>query len=160
MHHRETESVLLADWPKLPAEYEDETLAQRWDTIFRVRESVNAVLEKGRRDKLIGNSLEAMLELYPTGRLFAALKGYRSQLAAIFIVSACNLHEADEEPENGSTETLESGLYINLKRAPGSKCARCWMISTTVPEQMQDGGICARCAGILHDGSRPSPFSA
>jgi len=159
MSYRETESVLLADWPKLPAEYEDEALAQRWDTIFRVRESINAVLEKGRRERLIGNSLEAMLELYPNERLFTVLKDYRDQLAAIFIVSACNLREADEEPEKGSTETLEAGLFINLKRAPGSKCARCWMISPSVPEQTQDGGICARCAGILYGENRPSPFS-
>ena len=150
MPRRETESVLLGDWPILPAEYEDETLAQRWDTIFRVRESVNAVLEKGRRESLIGNSLEAMIDLYPNEHLFAALQDYRSQLAAIFIVSDCCLHEAVEEPEKGSTETLEAGFYINLKRAPGSKCARCWMISPTVREQTQDGGICARCAEILH----------
>jgi isoleucyl-tRNA synthetase len=150
MPHRETESVLLADWPKLPAEYEDEALAQRWDTIFRVRESVNAVLEKGRRERLIGNSLEALIDLYPNENLFAALKDYRSQLAAIYIVSDCRLHEAVEEPEKGSTEILDAGLYISLKMAPGSKCARCWMISPTVRKLTQDGDICARCAGILH----------
>ncbi|MEW5921811.1 MAG: isoleucine--tRNA ligase [Bacillota bacterium] len=148
--HREMESVLLADWPKLPEQYNDAELAARWETIFRVREGVNAVLEKARRDKMIGNSLEAMVELYPDERLFTALQAHSDQLASVFIVSACRLHKADAEPEDGSEKAaLEPGLYIKVKKAPGGKCARCWMLSPTVPEEEPDDVICSRCEGIL-----------
>ena len=148
--NREMESVLLADWPSLPAEYDDAELAARWETVFRVREGVNAVLEKVRREKMIGNSLEAALDLYAEPHLFAALQPYADQLATVFIVSQCHLHMGTSEPVAGSEKAAaEEGLYIKVSKAPGGKCARCWMLSPTVPEEKHDDLICSRCEGIL-----------
>ena len=146
---RETESVHLADWPVLPEQYGDVALAERWETIFNVREAVNAFLEHERREKRIGNSLAAMVQLYPDAPLFDILKEYESQLATIFLVSDCKLHEPATEPETGSEKAPEMGLYVKVKKAPGEKCARCWMISPTVQGEGEGDGICARCAGII-----------
>lgn len=146
---RETESVHMADWPALPLQYDDEVLAKRWENIFNVREAVNAFLEKERREKRIGNSLAAMVELYPDEELFNLLKKYESQLATILIVSDCQLHRPGAELETGSEKAPEMNLYVKVKNAPGEKCDRCWMVSPTVQGGGENNGICDRCAGII-----------
>lgn len=148
---RETDSIHLADWPVLPEQYRDEALAERWTDIFAVREAVNAFLEKERREKRIGDSLTAMVELFPDERLYNILKNYETELATIFIVSACRLHSPDVKPEKESEKAPELNLYVKVQKAPGEKCARCWMFSPTVTAEKQggDGDICARCAEIM-----------
>src|SRR5690606_24571138 len=65
LHKRpdEPQSVLLADWPQLPAEWNQPELAARWSALLDVREEVTKALEEARAAKQIGKSLEAQVVL-------------------------------------------------------------------------------------------------
>ena len=57
----ETPSVHLASFPEPDPQWADAELAERWERLLQVRETVLAALEEKRRGKLIGSSLEARI---------------------------------------------------------------------------------------------------
>jgi trigger factor len=59
------------------------------------------------------------------------------ELKAVFIVSDVKLEKADGE------------LAVEVTKAEGEKCERCWAYSTTVGACAEHPTLCARCAAIL-----------
>jgi isoleucyl-tRNA synthetase len=51
----------LQQFPRVKDEFMDEQLARRWEVIWQVREEVSKALERARREKLIGLSLDAQV---------------------------------------------------------------------------------------------------
>lgn len=151
------ESVLLASWPELPSYFKDEELADSWEVLIKLKEEVNRVLENARREKIIGNSLQAEVELYPAEELYQKLQKYSSLLETILIVSSCHLRPPGFTVEKDSEKARELELNIKVKKAPGEKCQRCWMVSTTVSEDKRYPGVCSRCEDILvRQGIKPA----
>ena len=139
-------SVQLADWPKTSEEYKDNLLAARWQKLLEYREIVTGQLEEARKEKLIGASLGAALELYPDEVAYEALAPFRERLAEIFLVSACSLHQ----PGNVSgVLPAEKGLALKVSPASGEKCGRCWLIHPGVGENREHPTICPRCSQIV-----------
>lgn len=139
-------SVQLADWPKTSEEYKDNLLAARWQKLLEYREIVTGQLEEARKEKLIGASLGATLELYPDEVAYEALAPFRERLAEIFLVSACSLHQ----PGNVSgVLPAEKGLALKVSPASGEKCGRCWLIHPGVGENREHPTICPRCSQIV-----------
>ena len=101
---------MLASWPDLPSYYQDEELAERWEVILQLREEVNRSLELARKEKIIGSSLQALVELYPDDELYGKLADYESLLPAVLIVSSTRLHEPGVEPEGDFISAQEPGL--------------------------------------------------
>ena len=128
---------------------DEETMA-KWDTLIRVREDVNGVLEQARAEKRIGKALEAQVRLLAQDTdAKAALEAIRHlNLAELFLVSACTggtdeLHAAAEGVSaNGANFP---GLRITVSEAQGTKCPRCWMHSV----QANAEGLCPRCAAVV-----------
>lgn len=151
------ESVLLASWPELPSFFKNEELADSWEVLIKLKEEVNRVLENARREKIIGNSLQAEVELYPGEELYQKLQKYSSLLETILIVSSCHLRPPGSTAEKDSERAQELELNIKVKKAPGEKCQRCWMVSTTVSEDKRYPGVCSRCEDILvRQGIKPA----
>jgi isoleucyl-tRNA synthetase len=144
------ESVMLASWPDLSANYEDSALAERWDVILRLREEVNRVLETARKEKIIGSSLQAAVDLYPDDELYNKLVSYSSLLPALLIVSSCRLNKPDLKAEGDFVAAEELGLNIKVSKAAGEKCQRCWVYSPTVGED-KETEICSRCGEIIQN---------
>ena len=147
MPHRESDDVrniLLNQMPEDFSAYalSDETMA-KWDTIMKLRQDVNGILEKARADKRIGKALEAHVTL-ATGNeaLKAACDGVN--LAEICIVSAVNWADAEEGAEVGPGVNFPD-LTIGVSEAKGEKCPRCWMHS----EAANAEGLCPRCAAVI-----------
>lgn len=137
------ESVHLCEFLDLPPEYENNELAATWDELLVLRRQVLKELEGARMEKVIGNSLEARVELKAKGRAAELLKRYQEQLADIFIVSQVSLNLLADD-ENGSDDNPE--LKIEVKPASGNKCNRCWCYSkelTTADAEFPD--ICPKC---------------
>ncbi len=147
MPHREGDdgrNILLNQMPTDCAAYvlDDETMA-KWDTLGKLRQDVNGVLEKARADKRIGKALEAHVALATEdAALKAACEGVN--LAELCIVSACDWTDAEEGAEVG-TGTNFPGLTIAVSEAKGTKCPRCWMHS----ENANAEGLCPRCASVI-----------
>ena len=147
MPHRQGDdprNILLNQMPADCAAYvlDDEAMA-RWDTVIKLRQDVNGVLEKARADKRIGKALEAHVTLETADEaLKKACEGVN--LAEIFIVSNCawSAPEADAEAAQGVNFP---GLTVGVSEAKGVKCPRCWMHS----EDANSEGLCPRCAAVL-----------
>ena len=60
----EARSVHLEQFPAIPAEWRDDALARKWETIRELRFAVTGAIEIARADKQIGSSLEAAPRVY------------------------------------------------------------------------------------------------
>ncbi len=137
------ESVHLHEFLDLPAEYENLDLAATWTEILSLRRLVLKELEEARQQKVIGNSLEARVELQARKATADLLNSYQAQLADIFIVSQVSLNNLPDN-ENGSDEN--SDLAITVKPARGAKCNRCWCYSEELtPIEADFPEICPKC---------------
>ena len=92
--------------------------------------------------KLIGGNLEAQVSLTASDPAYSVLARYKEQLRYIFIVSAVELKQA----ANGDT-----GLKVQVSKAPGLKCERCWNYSTRVGEDKTFPTVCERCSAVLKE---------
>ncbi|MCA9421777.1 MAG: isoleucine--tRNA ligase, partial [Nitrospira sp.] len=141
-------SVHLADFPESPTVFQDPQLHTTWTYLFQVRSKVQSALEKSRRDKVIGSSLDARVILHATEPNCALLKRYLTDLPALFIVSCVNVDQVISLPGAESGEgTL--GLAIEVVKADGTKCDRCWNIRYDVGAQAQHPTLCGRCVEAL-----------
>ena len=143
-------SVHLAEFPEPPAVFQDPILHANWNYLFQVRSKVQFALEKTRRDKVIGSSLEATVVLHATEPNFPLLTRYVAELPALFIVSCVQVEPASSISMTG-TRLADStlGLEIEIIKAQGAKCDRCWNIRQDVGSQAQHPTLCGRCAEAL-----------
>ncbi len=118
-------SVHLLQFPATPEGWRDPVLAEKWERIFTVRSSVTAALEIERREKRIGSSLEARVDVAIADAAF--LDAFEGESPAdIFITSEANLGEAAFD-ENGAAVAMSAGqILVGTSRASGVKCARSW----------------------------------
>ncbi len=142
----EASSVHLEDMPETPADWLDEPLAQKWDSIRRVRRVVTAALEIQRTAKVIGASLEAapVVHIEDAGVL-RALKSV--DFADLCITSDIQL-TADPAPEEAFRLPEVPGIGVVFELAPGEKCQRCWKILSDVGSHSH-AGTCQRCDHVL-----------
>ncbi len=145
------ESVHMAQF--VPAEkliegFSAETLERlnNWDKLREVRGAVLKVLEVARKDKFIGNSLEAKVHLAASGETLALLKDYQSFLPYLFIVSQVELLD---RIESGTYVYDSESLKILVVKAGGKKCERCWNYSVDVGGHETFDTICGRCSATL-----------
>lgn len=131
-------SVHMTSFPASDSQWADATLAQRWEQLLKVREVVQAALEAKRRDKVIGSSLEAQVVLHADEKTQSLLKSYEADLSALFIVSKVRLAKA-EGP----------GLTVEVLRAEGRKCERCWNYRDTVGADAAHPTLCDRCVEAI-----------
>ena len=103
-------------FPKIPKEFYNLTLNEKWEQLFKIKEKANIAIEEKRTTKEIGSSLEADIEITANQKNFELLKDL--DLAEYFITS-----KAEKFLSKGKEE-----LTIKVKKANGEKCPRCWKI--------------------------------
>ncbi len=142
------ESVHMATFPDTAIAAQDEDLLNEWERIIAIRGEVTKAIEIARRDKVVGHSLDAALEL----TLFQAdkniLEKHLRELPYIFIVSQVKLAG---EPSNGEVFRSEEipGFTALVSKARGEKCERCWNYSETIGRATLHPAVCSRCAKHL-----------
>ena len=132
---RDVASVHIAEFPEV-SKTDNAELIERWERVFAIRDEVLKSLETARNDKQIGSSLEAKVVLTTDAETTRFLIEYYEQLRYIFIVSQVEVHE-DEK------------FAVEIRKADGEKCERCWNYSTRVGEFNQWPTVCERCADAL-----------
>lgn len=125
------ESVLLANMPKYNDKFDNKEIAKVWDEIYELRDTILVYLEKARAEKIIGHPLDAKVTIYTSGIKYEKYTKLVDILETILIVS--------------KVEVLEGDFNIEISKAPGDKCDRCWKYSELVNED----GICPRCASAI-----------
>jgi isoleucyl-tRNA synthetase len=133
-------SIHLEEFPKVDHLLAPDLVAD-WDRLMEVRDTVNAALEDKRKEKVIGNSLGASVTLSATGPIAALLEQNRDNLPMLFIVSDLTLNLGD--PSGADAVRVEVG------KARGVKCGRCWRYVPTVRTEPDWAGICDRCVEAL-----------
>ena len=147
MPHRSSDdgrNVLLNQMPESFDAYclADAAMA-RWDTVMKLRQDVNGVLEKARAEKRIGKALEAHVTLDTADEtLKKACDGLN--LAEICIVSDCVWTAPEAGAEVGTGVNFPQ-LTVGVSEAKGTKCPRCWMHSLDANAE----GLCPRCAAVI-----------
>jgi isoleucyl-tRNA synthetase len=139
------ESVHLSYFPEpqaLTHGIPDEARARvsKWDALIKVRDAVLKSLDRAREDKLIGSSLEAAVALESRDETLDLLKAYEAQLPALFIVSQVELKE-------GSADEVA----VQVERARGDKCERCWRYTLDIGQDSDFPTICSRCAAAVKE---------
>ncbi len=147
MPHRaedDTRNVLLNQMPDDFSAYMlDETAIAKWDTVMKLRQDVNGVLEVARADKRIGKALEAHVTLATDDETIkSACSG--KNLAEICIVSAVDWAVPEEGAVTAQGVNFPT-LTVGVSEAKGEKCPRCWMHSVNANEE----GLCPRCAAVI-----------
>ena len=139
-------SVQLAEMPEVNEDYLDPDLEEKWERLLAVRGEVTKVLEMSRRDKAIGNSLEAAVNIYADEDLFDFLTPELPELATLFIVSQVTLKRLKETPDNAIRPEALPEMALTVSKAEGEKCERCWMYHPGVGANSEHPTICPRCA--------------
>ncbi|MEO8362402.1 MAG: class I tRNA ligase family protein, partial [Vicinamibacteria bacterium] len=124
----------------------DTSVLETWKPLLAVRENVLKVLENARAAKTIASSLEASVVLTGPAALLAPLRAHEAlrapfpgNLANLFIVSHVTLKEAEG-----------SDLKIDVSRAEGVKCSRCWTYAPSVVSVDPEAkALCPRCTGVV-----------
>ncbi|MGI6225341.1 MAG: isoleucine--tRNA ligase [Peptococcales bacterium] len=144
-------SVQLAGWPQYSAEYLNPELEAKWDKILSVREVVTKQLEEARKNKVIGHSLNASVELYAEENWYTPLKQVEKDLAGIFITSKVVLNSVNSVGEIEGVYQSEDlkGLGVKVVQAPGEKCERCWTYTEDVGQDVEHPSLCSRCISVL-----------
>jgi len=144
---KKRESVYLSDFPKFQAEQIDVDLMARFEKVIALLQEVLKALEKARQDKVIGHSLEAQVLLAAEGEWKKFIQDNAAFWAECFIVSqVVQVYEIDQPTLIAAS--LE-GLKVQIKKAEGEKCERCWMRSITVGKSPTHPKSCDRCVKVL-----------
>ena len=115
--------------------------AANWDRLMEVRDGVLKHLEAARNEKLIGAPLEASVRISGGGDLYTLLEKYAGELPALFIVSQVEVAQASGD----------AALGVEVRRAGGLKCERCWKYTADVGSDSRLPTVCAACAAAVEE---------
>ena len=152
------DSVHLATFPETVAIPDEAELEAKWKQLLAVRIAVLLVLELHRQNKDIGSSLEARVVLKALPSMYKFLEYYGiDELATLCIVSQIELIPVEHLPDEvDATESMrwnieqgfnadKLGIAINVVKAEGPKCERCWHYRGAVGGAPEHPTLCDRC---------------
>jgi isoleucyl-tRNA synthetase len=122
----------------------DATQDQEWAALRNIRDQVLKALEEARNQKQIGKSLEAQVKLTASDPGFAVLERHKDELRYLFIVSQVKV-------ERSASGNGTGGLAVEVSKADGEKCERCWNFSIHVGEDREYPTVCERCSAVLRE---------
>src|SRR5881409_2341603 len=139
-HHSEAEgSVHLQEFPE-PQRRHDKASAQVAE-LLRLRGVIGQAIERARREKLIGNALEAAVVLHSDSDVTEKID--KEELEEFFILSDLTIHQAKEAP-------------ASVRKTSYKKCARCWRHRPTVGTSKAHPDLCDRCESVVTSGKTTS----
>ena len=131
-------SVHLSQFPEARPPWQDAELAQQWEQLLEVRVAAQGALEDQRREKVIGSSLEADIQIDANPEKYEFLKRYETDLSTLLIVSRVELREVHNLP-------LKPDFLVVVSKSKSQKCERCWNYREAVGEDATHPTLCDRC---------------
>lgn len=141
-------SVHMELFPRVDQTYIDEALEAKWERLIHIRGEVAKALEMARKDRLIGHSLEAQVDIFADHELYTFLKGAEGELPSFYIVSYVDIQEGPAPTDSFVSNEIE-GLKVMISRARGGKCERCWNYSESAGRYGEHPAVCSRCIKVL-----------
>ena len=112
---KDKESIHEKHFPKIPNKWKNDNLDTKWKKLLKIKQNANIAIEEKRTNKEIGSSLEAELKISVNNENFNLLE--ELDLAEFFITSKAEKYKNNEKD-----------LAIEVFKAKGNKCPRCWKI--------------------------------
>ena len=149
------DSVFRRGWPVVPESWRDDSLQAPMQQLRDLRSAVNRVLEGCRGRQELGASLEASVRIDACSEtLQSALSWLASQgdpevdgLRDWLLVSQLQL---GGEPWAELLASDNSDLaVIEVARARGEKCERCWHYEGDIGQHSAHPSLCGRCVAVL-----------
>ncbi|KAG8862966.1 isoleucine-tRNA ligase [Tulasnella sp. 330] len=152
-------SVFALGWKSVDPSWCDETVVARMQHLLLARSRVNELLEDARRQKHIGGSLEASLQIVlPDAELVRgqhpiaeALVAEANSLATLFIVSDVQILKHGSSSLQASQPMCEgiitdgkAEICIRVMPPADAKCPRCWQRN-----RPKDQELCDRCVTVV-----------
>jgi len=135
---QQTESIHLAQMPKVDDSIDWQTPEPRWQKLMALRDEVLRVLEGLRRDKKIASNQEACVTICCNDQDAALLDDFGiKQFAALCIVSEVNLQKGDEQ------------TTVAAEKSSHNKCQRCWNYWPNVGADRKYPDLCERCVATV-----------
>ena len=133
-----TESIHLADMPKVDASIDWQKDEPKWQKLMDLRNKVLGVLEPLRKDKIIGSNQESSVTIRCDADSADAIEKFGvKNFAALCIVSEVKL-------EKGATETT-----VSAEKSTHQKCQRCWNYWPSVGADSKYPDLCERCVSVI-----------
>jgi isoleucyl-tRNA synthetase len=140
------EFVLTGQWYQGLPEQSDVGVYndQYWTQVLQVRDEVNKVLEKARRDDVVGATLQADVTLYVNEQLAEALGHLKEELRFVLLTSSTEIELLDSKPADANETGIE-GLFVTVTASATLKCERCWHYVQDVGTDESHSDLCQRC---------------
>ena len=136
---RKLPSVHLAEWPAPDNALLNNEVKTRYEKLIALRAGTLKLIENLRNTKAIGHPYETkVIVSIASEEDFKLFKAYEKELPGIFIVSQVEVVKAGKD-------------LIEVKKADGAKCERCWNYSATVGADSSHATLCARCVVVLKE---------
>ena len=126
MTYKKFDNVYLENMPEVK-DLGHNDLYNQYEAFLKVRDNVLKALEEARNKQVIGKSFTAKLTLYPSGEVKELLENLNADLGQLFIVSQFEMTE-------GTGEYEFPNLTIDVEKAEGDTCDRCWQVVTETEE--------------------------
>ena len=111
------DSIHLKKFIKIPKNWQNNNLNQKWEKLKKVRDIANISIESKRANKLIGSSLESNIKIKLNKDFYDIAKNF--DFAELCITSAAEvLHDSKISDE----------INVETFKAEGDKCNVCWKI--------------------------------
>lgn len=142
-------SATLLPWPQVNSNYLNYDLAQEFETLLAIKETVNQALEVPRSEGHIGKSLDAQVfiqtEDQKTCTLLTSLTSAEQEV--LLNVSTVTVVDGSPEPNAHQWHTTAKGggATIYATAATNAKCVRCWKAEPTVGRMPGHPELCERC---------------
>ena len=151
------DSVFLRGWPELGIDWRDESINQYMKELRSLRTSVNKVIEESRTLYNLGAGLEAAVRVeIKDSNLQDSLDWLHrhgnqdvDSLADWLLVS--QLQIGGEPWAEVLTSFQDERCLVEVARARGYKCDRCWHFVQEIIRSDDSGNLCERCNSILEN---------
>ena len=134
------ESVFLQTWYEgLEGNFDNPVIESCRDINTHLRKE----LEEMRRNKVIGSSLDAEVDIYCKDENYQNLLGLKDELRFVFITSEARVNELSSKPSDA--KEIDSSIAIKVYKSKHQKCVRCWHHRPEIGQNKMHNDLCDRC---------------
>ncbi len=134
------ESIFLQTWYEdLEGDFDSQVIATSRDINTHLRKE----LEEMRRNKVIGSSLDAEVDIYCKDEDYQNLLGLKDELRFVFITSEARVNELSNKPSDA--KEISSSIAIKVYKSHHQKCVRCWHHRPEIGHDKMHNDLCDRC---------------
>ncbi|MDO8662066.1 MAG: isoleucine--tRNA ligase [Candidatus Omnitrophota bacterium] len=152
------DSIHLTSWPSLLSKdtgfsAQDEQAATFIYSVMNLIPDITKLLEEKRVAGLIGSSFDAKIKLLTNSQeRYKFLASLKNDLLEIFKISQVEIEKTDHLDPALNKSGVYPDIAIEVFKADGLKCQRCWNYSISIGKSAKNPGLCDRCEAAIHIG--------